>query len=75
MEIRGPTWNTMSEILLEILRSGRGGFVLLEGGSRKGGSYEHPNPPGYGHDIKSQTSIGTLVTLVCAEHAPSKRCS
>ena len=25
MDIREPTWNTMSEILLEILRSGGGG--------------------------------------------------
>ena len=64
MEIRGPTWNTMSDILLEILMSGRG-VRIIGGGSRKGGSYEHPNPPGYGPDIKSQTSIRrpTLVTL------------
>ena len=29
----GPTWNTMSEILLERLRSGGGGSYILDGGS------------------------------------------
>ena len=46
----GPTWNTMSEILLERLRSGGGGFVIFgEGGGGgvrgKGGSSEPPEPP------------------------------
>ena len=45
MDIRGPTWNTMSDILLEILRSGGGG-VIFGGGSRKGGFVRTPS--GYG---------------------------
>ena len=48
MDIRGPTWNTMSEILLEILRSG-GGFVIFGGGfAKRGVRTNPPNPPGYG---------------------------
>ena len=48
MDIRGPTWNTMLEILLEILRSGGGGGVrnFWRGVREKGGSSEPPeNPP------------------------------
>ena len=45
MDFRGPTWNTMPEILLEILRSGGGGFVIFGGGSRKGGFPDEPPEP------------------------------
>ena len=46
MDIRGPTWNTMSETLLEILRSGGGGVRNFWRGVReKGGSDEPPEPP------------------------------
>ena len=38
----GHTWNTMSNILLESLMWGS---YFLEGGSRKRGSDEPPNPP------------------------------
>ena len=51
MDIRGPTWNTMSETLLEILRSG-GGRNFWRGVREKGGSDEPPEPPpGYGSAI------------------------
>ena len=41
MDIRGPNWNTMSEILLEILRSG-GGVVIFGGGFAKRGVRTNP---------------------------------
>ena len=36
---RGPTWNTMSEMLYSVQYElgGWGGVILFEGGSRKGG--------------------------------------
>ena len=42
--------NTVSEMLPERLRWEGGGFVFLEGGSRKGGFVRTPRtpPPGYG---------------------------
>ena len=46
MDIKGRTWNTMSVILLEILRSGGGGVRIFWRGVReKGGTDEPPEPP------------------------------
>ena len=48
MELRGPTRNTMSEILLEILRSG-GVRNFGVGFAKRGVRTNPPNPPpGYG---------------------------
>ena len=43
MDVRGPIWNTMIDILLERLRLGGGGFVIFGGGFVKRGV--RPNPP------------------------------
>ena len=48
LDIRGPTWNTISEIPLEILRS-EGGFVICGGGFAKRGV--RTNPPNPGPDL------------------------
>ena len=42
MDVSGPTWNTMIDILLERLRSGGGGFVIFGRAFVKRGV--RPNP-------------------------------
>ena len=67
MNISGSTWNTKSEMLLEILRVGRN---LWSGVREKGGSDEPPNPPWlracvYGQSVQLQCQSGRKV-LACS---------
>ena len=72
--IKGPTWNTMSDILLEKLKSGGGGGVAIFGGGGVAKRGVRPNPPpprtpsGYGPEVpgcRRQMSPKALIGVVC----------